>query len=85
LATVDDSLLQVVDVDPALRIALKYHSKDVVQLIRQWKYCLQEIRVPGESLICGILRRGLFPWITATCKVNKNNTEGPDVVGSASV
>jgi hypothetical protein len=71
--------------DPIFWVASKDHAKDVVQLIRQRENCLQETWVPGESFICGILRRCLFPWITATCKIDKDNTKGPNVVGCTSV
>jgi hypothetical protein len=27
----------------------------------------------------------LFPWVAATCKIDKNDSKGPNVVGSASV
>ena len=53
--TFNDPLLQFADGDPLLWVALKDHPKNLVQLIRQWQNGLQEITVPGESLVCGVL------------------------------
>lgn len=60
--------------DPVLWVARKDHAKDVVEFIRQRQNGLQEIRVPGESPVRGILSGCLFPWIAATCKIDKNYT-----------
>lgn len=83
--TFNDPLFQFADGDPVLWVALKDHAKNLVQLIGQRQNGLQEITVPGESLVCGILSGSLFPWITATCEIDKNNTQGPYVVWRASV
>lgn len=80
-----DAVLELANGDPLLWVAGKDHAKDLVQLIRQGENCLQKIWVPGESLVCGILSGSLFPWIAATCKIDKNDSKGPNVVGSASV
>lgn len=69
-----DALLQLTNAYSLLRIALKDHAKDAVQLIRQWKNGLQEIRILGECLVGGILTRSLLPRVPATCQVDKNNS-----------
>ena len=81
----EDTMFQLANGDPVLWVALKDHAKNVVQFIRQRKNRLQEITVPGESLVCGILNTGLLPWVASTGQVDKNNTKGPYIVGSASV
>ena len=80
-----NAVLELANGDPLFWVARKDHAKDVVQLIRQWENCLQKLWVPGESLVCGILSGSLFPWIAATCKIDKNDTKGPNVVGCTSV
>jgi hypothetical protein len=80
-----DAVLELANGDPLFWVPSKDHPEDVVKLIRQRENCLQEIWVPGESLVCGILSGSLFPWIAATCKIDKNDSEGPNVIWSASV
>ena len=80
-----DTALQLANVDPLLWVALKDHAKDFVQFVRQRQNGLQETTVQSESLVCGILNAGLFPWVASTCQVNKDNTKGPYVVGCTSV
>ena len=85
MGTFEDATLKLANGDPVLWVALKDHAKNAVQFIRQRQNALQEFTVPGESLVCGILSGSLFPWIAATCKIDKNDSKGPNVVGSASV
>ena len=72
--TLKDAALQLANGNPLLWVVLKDHAKNVVQFIRQWQDGLQEIPVPCEGLICGILNRCLFPWIAPTCQVDKNDS-----------
>lgn len=80
-----DAALQLGHRDAVLRVALEDHAQDVIQLIRQGEDGLQEVPVPGERSVGGILQRGLLPRIPATCQVDKNDAEGPDIVGSTAV
>ncbi len=85
LGTFEDAMLQLTNGNPVFWVAIKDHAKNVVQFIRQRQNGLQEITVPGESLVCGILSGSLFPWVAATCEIDKNDTQGPNIIGSASV
>jgi hypothetical protein len=85
LGTFEDATLQLTNGNPVLWVAIKDHAKNVVQFIRQRQNGLQEITVPGESLVCGILNGSFFPWVASTSKVHKYNTKGPYVVGSTPV
>ena len=85
LGAVLDAALELGDGYPVLWVALEDHAEDVVQLIRQWQDGLQEVPVPGKCPVRGILKGGLLPRITATCQVDKNYTQGPDVVGGTPV
>lgn len=80
-----DSALELGDGDPAGWVWVKDPDEYIVQFIRQWQDCLQEITILGEGPICGILNGRLLPGITATGQVDKDDTKGPDIVGSASV
>lgn len=81
----EDTTLQLANGNPLLWVALKDHDKNFVQFIRNRKNGLQKVTIPGESLVCGVLNAGLFPWIASTCQVDKNNTQGPNIVGGTSV
>jgi hypothetical protein len=80
-----DKLLELADINPFLWVAFKDHAKDVVQFIRQWQDGLQKIPVLFKSPVSGIFLGSLFPWVAAARKINKDYTQGPDVVGSTSV
>ena len=80
-----DAFFELSNGNAVLWIGIKNHAKDINQLIRQWQYCLQIPVVPGEGIIGWILRGGSLPWIATTSEVDKNYTQGPDVVRRASV
>lgn len=84
LAMIDQDL-QLTDGDPVFWLALENHTKNLIQLIRQWQDGLQKVTVLLESPVSGIFCGRLFPGVATTGEVDQNYTERPDVIGGASV
>lgn len=66
-------------------VAFEYPPEYEVELVCKGENCLEERRIPQESIESRVVQCGLLPGVTTTGKVDQDNTERPNVIRTRSV
>lgn len=80
-----DAAAKLRDADTEFGVGVEDAAKNVVEIIRKREDGLEEAGRADVGAVGRVLERSLLPWVTATGEVDEDDTETPDVVGSAHV